>query len=127
MSSIVPAQQQRWPRGPWNELHEAALDGSKKRTIALLSQRLINIDQGDPNGRTPLMLAAQEGVSSVARVLLNRGANPCIQMDRGFSALHISALHGHLAVTLDLVKAGADLSAKNSEGSTCLCSAGTQR
>lgn len=80
--------------------------------MALLSAGSFNIDQGNPRGVTPLMYAAQEGHSRVARILLDRGANVSIAKDGGFSAVHVSAQNGHLAVTLDLVEAGADLEAR---------------
>lgn len=40
--------------------------------------------------------------------------------DGGYTALHLSAQDGHLAVTVDLVKAGADLDAKTLQGDTPL-------
>lgn len=41
-------------------------------------------------------------------------------MTNSFTALHISAQNGHLAVTVDLVKAGADLEVRVSDGTTPL-------
>lgn len=108
-------------RGPQNELHRAALHGSLAHTIALLSTESINIDQCDPEDMTPLMYAAQEGFSRVARVLLERGANPSIAAaEDGYTAMHISARNGNLAVTTNLVEAGADLEARTSDGVTPL-------
>lgn len=120
MSSVIRAQQQQWPRGPVNDLHRAACRGSTARIIALLSSGSINIDQGDPDGNTPLMFAAQEGHSPVARILVNKGANAFQAADGGRTALHLSAHKGHLAVTVDLIKAGAPVDARTREGATPL-------
>lgn len=116
---MIPAHQHR-PRGPLNELHRAAFQGSAGRTIAVLSRGAINIDQGSSTGMTPLLFAAQQGHSRVAAALLDRGANVSITDEGGFSALHISAQNGHLAVTLQVVRAGADLEARTSYGATAL-------
>lgn len=62
-----------WPRGPTNELHDAAEDGSTERTVALLSDGSIDIDKGNPEGFTPLMLCWSNGYVRVARILLREG------------------------------------------------------
>lgn len=103
----VPTPRQ-WPKGPDNELHFAARHGSMERALALLSRGVIDIDQGDPKGFTPLMLAAFYGHSRVLKVILNKRANVSVVNDDGCTALHMSAQEGHLAVTKLLVQAGAD-------------------
>lgn len=114
---VPPAHVRRWPRGPRNELHAAASHGwSTERTIALLSGTTINIDQGDPRGWTPLMIAAGAGFLHVVRILLERRANVSIAGDGGLCALHRSAYNGHLAVTVDLIKVGADPEARGPQG-----------
>lgn len=65
------------------------------------------VSSGDHRGMTPLMFAAHGGHSSVMRILLNRGADFSIAMDGGYTALHL-ATQRNLAVTVDLVRAGAD-------------------
>ena len=110
MPSVTPLKQ--WPRGPKNELHKAAYLGSTERTVALLSDGSIDIDQGDPRGWTPLTIASRMDRSRVVRILLSEGANVAIVDDIGASALHDgSAQLGHLAVSKMLVEAGADLDA----------------
>eukprot|EP00752_Nemacystus_decipiens_P011612 g10310.t1 len=116
----MTTQQQRSARGRKTALHKAACGGSSERTIALLSRGLINIDQGDPDGWTPLMYAAAGGHSRVAQILLSRGANACIATDAGTTALHLSAEEGQLALTVDLIKAGADVRTEESDGATPL-------
>ncbi|CAM9849786.1 unnamed protein product [Ectocarpus fasciculatus] len=106
--------QEKWPRGPKNELHFAADMGSTQRTAAILSSGLIDVNQGDPNGWTPLMVASQRGYTRIVRILLKEGANVLIVADHGFTALLTCAQYGNLAVCKMLVKAGAHLEAATS-------------
>ena len=103
-----------------NGLHQAALDGSTRRTIALLSRSLIDINQRS-EGWTPLMISAGEGHSGVVRILLDKGANVSIVSEKGSTALHLAARNGHSEVTTLLVKAGSDMKAQTpSSGHTPL-------
>lgn len=111
---------QRLARGPRNELHKAALDGSSTRIETLLAGGTIDIDQGDPRGWTPLMYAAEEGHSDVVTVLLNRGASLLPVDDDNYTALLVSAQHGQLGVTNLLLGAGAQHDALNCQGFTPL-------
>lgn len=105
---------------PVNELHLAAYRDSVKQTVALLSSGLLGIDQGDPQGWSPLMYCAFYGSPQVAQVLVNGGANVSTAADDGATALHLSSQEGHLYVTRLLLKSGADLEALNSDGVTPL-------
>ncbi|CAM9339061.1 unnamed protein product [Ectocarpus sp. 12 AP-2014] len=121
-----PPPTQGWPRGPMNELHLAAMDGSSERALALLLSRdPIDVNQGDSAGCTPLMLATTNGHPRVVRILLNHGANMSIVDDAGSDALLKSAIVGHSAVTKTLVKAGAHLEATDINGATPLHLAAT--
>ncbi|CAM9339138.1 unnamed protein product, partial [Hapterophycus canaliculatus] len=97
-------------RGPWSDLHSAAISGCTAHMIALLSRRPIaQINRGDPKCRTPLLIAAGEGHTRIVQVLLERGANPSVADDNGLTPLLIAAQQGHLPVTKMLVKAGENL------------------
>ena len=109
-----------WPRGPRNELHVAAEDGSTERTAALLSDGSIDINQGDLTGFTARILCCSRGYVRVARILLREGTNMSIANDHGSTALHTSAGGGHVAVTKLLAKAGAELNASSKGGETPL-------
>ncbi len=117
----------QWPRGPLNELIEAAYDGSPERLVALLSDGSIDIDQGlEIGGYTPLMFASLMGRSHMVRILLDKGANVSVLADNGFTALHVSAQRGYHAVSKMLVEAPADLEAATNEGDTALHLASTK-
>ncbi len=76
----------------YNGLHQAARAGSTERTLALLSSGSIDINQGSPQGVTPLMVAALKGYASIVRILLNHKADVSLIDDEdGCTALHMSA------------------------------------
>lgn len=66
------------------------------------------------------MCAAENGHSTIASMLLDKGSDVSIMADEGFTALHICAQYGHLAVTKVLVEAGADPRAETLKGFTPL-------
>lgn len=116
----MPAQHQ-WPRGPSNALHKAACLGSHALTETVLRNSSLDIDKGDRQGITPLMMAAQGGYSRVAEILLEKGANVSIKADRDFTALHCCCHGGHVEVAKMLVGAGgSDLEARDRSGFTPL-------
>lgn len=112
--------QQQWPRGPHNELHDAAECGCVKHTVALLSGGSIDINQGSPRGWTALMYAALAGQSHIVRVLLNKGAESSIVNDDGVTALLISAHRGDVVTVKMLLKSGADIAVTDPRGSGVL-------
>ncbi|CAN0102047.1 unnamed protein product, partial [Ectocarpus sp. 12 AP-2014] len=106
---LAVSSSQLCPRGPTNQLHKAAYHGSADRVDALLSAGSVDINQGNPKGWTPLMLATEKGHSRVAKSLLERGANVSVVGDGGFTALLASAQSGQQAIAKMLVKARANL------------------
>lgn len=91
---------------------------------ALLSK--VNIDEGDPEGNTPLHFAATLGSARVVKLLLDKGANVTIPNHEGFTALISCAQQGHVVVCKMLMAAGADIEATDSQGSTPLYLAATR-
>ena len=76
-----------------------------------------DIDQGDPTGDTPLMLASFLSHSRIVRILLNKGTIvPAVACDGG-TALHP---RGHLAVGEMPVYAGVGLEVPAPAGNTTL-------
>lgn len=96
--------------------------GSLEYTQELLSSGLIDIDDGDPDGYTPLMYAAQQGEMLIAKLLLSKKANPSIGNADGFTPAILAVNIGDVAIVKMLVAAGADLEAPlyYNEGYTAL-------
>lgn len=114
----IPHPQRQWPRGPINELHYAARKGSIERVLFLLSSGSIDINQGTPEGVTPLTIAALNGFSRIVRVLLDKGANVSITDAKGSTALHHCAGGGHSEVVGVLIEAGANPNSRRLDGGT---------
>lgn len=88
MRRIPPSQQ--W-RGPLNKLHKAALHGSVEHAIALLASGSVGVDEATEAGTTTFMFAAANGCLGVVRILLNRGADPSLRGDMGYSSILLSS------------------------------------
>jgi ankyrin repeat protein len=69
---------------------------------------------------TALQLAAVTGHSEVARVLLEKGADPKLKDIDGKTALHTATLKGHEAVVRQLIEKGADLKLTDNLGRIAL-------
>lgn len=106
--------------GPTNQLHPAAAAGSVQVIDELLSRGSIDINQGNPQGVTPLILAAARGHKTAVRTLLNNGASVSARTIDQSNAMHAVCQQGYVDVLHLLIKAGGDLEAKTSHGYTCL-------
>lgn len=77
-----------------------------------------------PRGRKDqlfsLIDAAEVGIPTIVRTLLDQGDPVSLTNGAGFTALHAAAHHSHVAVTRMLVEAGSELEAKTLEGDTPL-------
>lgn len=108
-------------------MHQAAYQGLIEEVVALLSTGSIDVDGGSLTGLTPLMAAALNGRSHVVEILLlHFGASVFMIDDNDATALHVSAQHGHMAVTKMLLKAGSPLEAVDVKGCTPLHLAASQ-
>jgi len=103
-----------------NALHRAARDGYTQRTVALLESGSFDINEGAPGGLTPLMISSQNGLSSIVRILLDKGADISLLSSDGFSAFLVSAYRGHVSVMKLLFAAGASLGERTPTGHTAL-------
>ena len=75
------------------------------------------------NGKTLLMMAAEQGLADAVRVLLDRHARTDLRTSDGATAVMYAAWGGHDAVVRALADGGADLDTTNSDGKTALMAA----
>ncbi len=114
-------------RYSWTALHHACERGDLSTACALLDreQRCVDghcvIDSKDRDGFTALHHALINGFPDVAQALLSRGANPQIQAENGWNAMHCAARRGLQQVCLNLIRTGAvTLSMRDKDGNTAL-------
>jgi len=93
------------------ELQSMALDAARKDDAAMLLPMLdagMPVNLSDEKGNSLLMLAAYHGHRDLAKVLLERGADPDQRNDRSQTPLAGVAFKGRLDLVKLLVEHGAD-------------------
>ena len=102
-------------RDPW----EAAARGD----LATLQQALasgVDPDAREPNGASPLIVAAMFGHADLVRALIEHDADLDLRNNDGASALHVAALFGHPDSVALLLEAGAATDLPNNDDLTPL-------
>jgi ankyrin repeat protein len=99
-------------------LHYACL-GCNAGTLRQMIPVLGDIDPVDRFGRTPLHLAAQNGLGCCVDILIKAGANVNARMLNGNTPLHLAAQNGHFLIIRSLERAGAR-AVRNDDGETPL-------
>jgi serine/threonine-protein phosphatase 6 regulatory ankyrin repeat subunit B len=78
------------------------------------------LDEANEEGITPLIAAASEGHSEIAKLLIAAKANVNAKDKDGTSALMAAAARGHIDVVKLMVEAGASVNEQNVDGHTAL-------
>jgi ankyrin repeat protein len=71
------------------------------KIVARIIQEKVKIDAQDFTGDTPLIIATRESWISSVKVLLQAGANPNLQNNKGQTALHCAKTHRMTALLLN--------------------------
>lgn len=101
----------------WTPLHAAACEGHRAVCAALTERgSMARVGEMDIEGRTPLILAAQEGHCSTGRLLLDRRSPIDHRAYDGHSALSAATLEGHAEVVELLMRRGTDTDVRDAEG-----------
>ncbi|KAJ0005825.1 hypothetical protein NQD34_015719 [Periophthalmus magnuspinnatus] len=101
----------------WTPLHAAACEGHKIICGVLMEQgSMVRVGEMDIEGRTALILAAQEGHVSTVRLLLDRRCPIDHRAYDGHSALSAALLEEQTEVAELLMRRGADTDVRDAEG-----------
>lgn len=98
-------------------LYLATRDKSLKAVNALLAWREINVEARNASDESPLMIAALNGSSDLAQVLIGKGADV---NKTGWTPLHYAATRGHLQMMSLLLDNYAYIDAASPNGTTPL-------
>jgi len=91
-----------------------------RRISAMIKDSPDLINARDSSGEAPLHKAAWLGQLSVAKFLIENGADVELRSGRGYTPLHCAAAEGHKAVCEMLLDHHAQVNAKDSSGATPL-------
>ena len=104
---------------PGVDIHMASLQGDVA-AIRLHIEAGSDLNEKDPYGSTPLIIAATFGKTEVAGVLIEAGADLNITNNDGGTALHAAAFLCRPEIVKSLLEHGADKSLKDGYGNTPL-------
>ncbi len=109
---------------PISAQHEANLwEAVARGDLGTLQQALdagVDPDVLEPNGATPLIVAAMFGRTELVRFLIDNEASLDIQNNDGATALHVASLFGHPQTVKLLLAGGAARELRNNDGRTPL-------
>lgn len=106
----------------WTVAHAAAQgEGADARALDLLAAAGADLDSPTSTGRTPLLIALQEGRAEMARELLARGASPDARVGTGETVLYCACEGGVEDVVRARLDSGAeDARMARADGQTAL-------
>ncbi|XP_067677279.1 putative ankyrin repeat protein RF_0381 [Haliotis asinina] len=104
-----------------NLLHLACAKGNIEVVRFVLSQALIDINSRGHNGKTPLMLAVEEGHRALVELLVNEGAHALLVDTGGNNVLHLACENGYVEVAQYILSHNlVNIDVKNLKGQTAV-------
>lgn len=97
-----------------------ALKTSRSKQPAPEVTEILDILTRDPEGRTPLHLAAWYGYGTVVRRMIAQEADLNARDELGRTPGHWASFRGYLDVIKQLIAAGSDINARDTHGRTWL-------
>jgi len=88
--------------------------------VELLLQSGADVDTGDYNRVSPLIIATQMNRMDIAEMLMAAGANLDIRSSYGTAAIHIAAQYNRSEIAKDLIEHRANINLKTSDGETAV-------
>ncbi|KZS01165.1 Notch-regulated ankyrin repeat-containing protein, partial [Daphnia magna] len=97
-------------------LHIAAADGDEN-IVKYLHMLHANPNISDNEDRTPVLIAAERGKTTVVEILTEKFRASCLDRTKdGSTLLHVASFHGHPETALMLLKKGVPLHMPNKSG-----------
>jgi len=94
---------------PSDELHECAKNGSEKDLRECMAREGFHIDRENKDGETCLMVAVRQNRPDIIKAIIKLKARIDAYGKAGTTALHMSAMMGHMSPAKLLIEAKADL------------------
>ncbi|KAG2417091.1 hypothetical protein HFD88_008309 [Aspergillus terreus] len=104
-------------------LHRASLLPAKEKAVKLLLDLGANPACTDPDGKTPLFTAVEQGHEQIAQLLIENGADPGYSGPDGKTPLFTAVEQGYEQIARLLIEKGADPGYSGPDGKTPLFTA----
>ncbi|MCO7255686.1 ankyrin repeat domain-containing protein [Dickeya oryzae] len=119
--ATTPVVQPTDERQVQNQLNQYLWDAARTGNDAVLKEFVsagYNLNARDEKGYTAIILAAYHGHYDTVSLLLNHGADPCLQDSRGNTALMGAVFKGELKIAHLLLNAKCSPDTRNNAGQT---------
>jgi ankyrin repeat protein len=99
-----------------NVFLSACKNGQKGIVEAFVKKGGIDFNKRDTLGNTPLFYAVARGARDIAKILLDKGADPSLANNESLTPLHAVSKSGNKEIMKLLIDAGADLNVTDKSG-----------
>ena len=86
------------------DLHRAINNWCEEKLIEILKETKVSVDVPNDEGLSPLMHAAKKGYTSIAKLLLDHGADTTFTTSSGKTAMSMASFFGHVEMVELLIQ-----------------------